>query len=191
MPITNEATAYSSNDVVNAIRKAETTAGRINGSVIERKVRRRLAPRSYAASSSETSICSSLGTRTRIVYGRLMTTCPMTTVKIDRGIPIVWNRSSKEIPKTTYGMTSGLRSSAETAALPLMRRRVSATDASTPSTTAPTLEIAAMTALVCSAPLRSALLRNWRYQWSVNPLSGNAGSSELLNEKINRITIGA
>jgi len=83
------------------IRKAETTAGRINGNVIERNVRRRLAPRSYAASSSETSICSSLGTSTRIVYGRLMTMCPMTTVRIERGIPTVWKRRSSEIPKTT------------------------------------------------------------------------------------------
>src|SRR6266576_899240 len=189
-PATNEATAYSSNEVVNAIRKADTTAGRINDSVIERNVRKRLAPRSYAASSSETSICSSLGTRTRIVYGRLMTMCPMTTVKIERGMPTVCKRSSKEIPKTTYGITRGLRSSAETAALPLTRRRVSATDASTPSTTAPTLEIAAMIALVSSAPLRSPLVRNWWYQWSVNPLSGKDGSSELLNEKISRITIG-
>ena len=47
-----------------------------------------------------------------------------------------------------------------------------------------------MIALVCSAALRSALVRNWRYQWSVNPLSGNDGSSELLNEKISRIAIG-
>ena len=175
---------------MNAIRKADTTAGRINGNVIERNVRSRLAPRSYAASSSETSICSSLGTRTRIVYGRLITMCPMTTVRIDRGTPIVWKRRSSEIPKTTYGITRGLRSNAETAARPLMRRRVSATEARTPSTTAPTLEIAAMIALVCSAALRSPLVRNWWYQWSVNPLSGNDGSSELLNEKISRIAIG-
>jgi len=47
-----------------------------------------------------------------------------------------------------------------------------------------------MIALVCSAPLRSALVRNWWYQWSVNPLSGNDGSSELLNEKISRSAIG-
>src|ERR1051325_8640789 len=44
-PTTNEATAYSSNEVVNAIRKAETTAGRMSGNVIERKGRRRVAPR--------------------------------------------------------------------------------------------------------------------------------------------------
>ena len=60
-----------------------------------------------------------------------------------------------------------------------------------PSRTAARLESAATIALVASAPLRSALARNWRYQWSVNPLSGNDGSAELLNEKISRITIGA
>ncbi len=48
-----------------------------------------------------------------------------------------------------------------------------------------------MIALVSSAPLRSELVTNSRYQWSVNPLSGNDGTSELLNEKIRRITIGA
>ena len=89
VPTTNDATAYSSNDVVNAIRNAETTAGRISGSVIERKVRSRLAPRSNAASSSETSIWSRRGTRTRIVYGKLMTMCPITTVSSERGTPSV------------------------------------------------------------------------------------------------------
>ena len=53
------------------------------------------------------------------------------------------------------------------------------------------LESAAMIALVSSAPLRSAFPANSRYQWKVNPLSGNAGTSALLNEKISRITIGA
>src|SRR5919204_3415671 len=190
-PTTNDATAYSSNDVVNAIRKAETTAGRISGNVIERKVRRRLAPRSNAASSSETSTWSSRGTRTRIVYGRLMTTCPITTVRIERGTPSWWKRRSSEIPKTTYGITSGLRRSAETAARPPKRRRVSAIEESTPSTTAPALESAAMIALVSRAPRRSEFVRNWWYQCRVNPLSGNVGTAESLNEKISRITIGA
>ena len=34
-------------------------------------------------------------------------------------------------------------------------------------------------------------MTNWRYQVSVNPLSGNDGSTELLKEKSNRIAIGA
>ncbi len=101
MPTTNDATAYSSNEVVNAIRKAETTAGRISGSVIDRNVRSRLAPRSNAASSSDTSICCSRGMSTRIVYGSVITMCPMTTVSIERGIPSVWKSSSSETPKTT------------------------------------------------------------------------------------------
>ena len=53
------------------------------------------------------------------------------------------------------------------------------------------LEIAATIALVSSAERRSALTRNWWYQCSVNPLSGNDGSCESLNENITRITIGA
>ena len=101
VPTTNEATAYSSNEVVNEIRNAETIAGRIKGSVIERNVRSREAPRSYAASSSETSICCSRGITTRIVYGMQITMWPITTVRIDRFIPSVWNRSSSEIPNTT------------------------------------------------------------------------------------------
>ena len=103
----------------------------------------------------------------------------------------MWNRRSKEIPKTTYGITRGLKSNAETRALPRKRRRVMAIDASTPSKTAPMLENSAMIALVSSAPLRSELTRNSWYQWRVNPLSGNVGTCELLNEKIRRITIGA
>ena len=83
---------------------------------------------------------------------------PITTVRIERGIPSVWKSRSSEIPNTTYGITSGLSSSAETGALPLKRRRTSAIEASMPSTTAPTLESAATIALVSSAPSG----RRWR-----------------------------
>ena len=71
------------------------------------------------------------------------------------------------------------------------RRRTSAIDESTPSSTAPMLVSAAMIALVPSAARRSPFARNSWYQWNVKPLSGNEGTAELLNEKISRITIGA
>ncbi len=190
-PTRNDATAYSSNDVVNAINSAETTAGRINGSVIERNVRKRLAPRSYAASASDTSICSSRGTSTRIVYGSVITMCPITTAGAPFGTPSVWKSSNSAIPKTRYGITSGLSKSAETSGLPRNAPRTSASDESTPRMTAPTLVAAAIAALLCSASRRSPLTRNSWYQCSVNPLSGNVGTAELLNEKISRITIGA
>jgi len=48
-----------------------------------------------------------------------------------------------------------------------------------------------MIALVSSAALISELPRNSRYQCSVNPESGKVGTADLLNEKINRIAIGA
>src|SRR6266576_713802 len=113
-----------------------------------------------------------------------MTMCPITTVSTERGTPIVWKNRSSEIQKTTYGITSGLRSSAETADLPRKRRRVSAIAASKPSTTAPVLDSAAMIPLVSSAALRSELTRNSWYQWRVKPESGNEGTAELLKEKI-------
>jgi len=69
--------------------------------VTERKVLHPLAPRSFAASSRETSIRSSRGTSTRIVYGRERTTCPIITVRIERGTERAWNRMSREIPNTT------------------------------------------------------------------------------------------
>ena len=90
-----------------------------------------------------------------------------------------------------YGITSGLRSSADTAAMPRNRRRVRASDARMPSVTAPMLERTATIALVRSAVWRSESWRNWRYQSSVKPLSGKVGRSESLNEKISRIRIGA
>src|SRR5262249_23051067 len=74
---------------------------------------------------------------------------------------------------------------------PRKRPRVSPMEASVPSTTATTLESAATIALVSSAPRRSAFVRNWWYQCSVNPLSGNDGSCESLNENTSRIRIGA
>src|SRR5262249_33722294 len=102
-----------------------------------------------------------------------------------------WKRSSNETPKTTYGITSGLSKSADTALLPRNRRRVSANDASTPRATAPVLDSAATIALVSSAPFRSEFERNSRYQFKVKPESGKLGTADLLNEKISRITIGA
>ena len=71
------------------------------------------------------------------------------------------------------------------------KRRTSASEASTPRQTAPTLETAATTALVFSAAWRSGFVANCRYHSSVNPQSGNVGSSESLNEKSRRIAIGA
>ena len=79
----------------------------------------------------------------------------------------------------------------ETAAFPRKRRRVSAIEDSTPSTTAPRLETAATIALFSSAPRSSEFVRNWWYQWSVKPESGNVGTAESLKEKISRMTIGA
>ena len=63
--------------------------------------------------------------------------------------------------------------------------------ASVPSATAPTLERAAIFALVPMALCRAEFVRNSWYQRRVNPLSGNDGSCELLNEKMIRMTIGA
>ena len=102
----------------------------------------------------------------------------MTIGRIERGTPSAWKRSRSEIPNTTYGMTSGLRRNAETAALPAKRRRASAIEASVPRTTAAALESAATIALVSSAPSTSGSVRNWWYQVSVNPLSGNVGNTE-------------
>jgi ABC-type nitrate/sulfonate/bicarbonate transport system ATPase subunit len=116
---------------------------------------------------------------------------PITTVMIERGIPSRWKSRSSEIPNTTYGITSGLRRSAEAAALPRKRRRTSAIEARIPSATAPTLETAAMIALVSSAPLSSALAMNSRHQCRVKSPRGNDGTSELLNEKMTRMRIGA
>ena len=53
------------------------------------------------------------------------------------------------------------------------------------------LGVLASIALVPSAPLRSGFVRNSWYQWNVKPESGNEGTAESLNEKINRIAIGA
>ena len=54
-----------------------------------------------------------------------------------------------------------------------------------------TLETAATIALVSSAACMSEFVRNWWYQWSVKPLSGNVGTDPLLKEKMTRIAIGA
>ena len=125
------------------------------------------------------------------MYGSVITMCPMTMVRNESETPTAWKSSSSEIPKTTYGITSGLSRSAETGLLPRKACRTSTIEARMPSATAPALDRAAIFALVARAFCRSEFVRNWWYQCSVNPLSGNDGSCELSNEKMSRITIGA
>src|SRR6476646_3929140 len=191
VPTRNEATAYSSKEVVNAIRNAETIAGRINGSVTHRKVRNGPAPRSWAASSSEASICWRRGRRTRIVYGRLITTWPTPTARREGETPSTWKSSNMEIPSTTKGITSGVSSRAVTSPFARKLRRAIAMEARIPSETATTLDRAATIALASRADRMLLLWMNSWYQWSVKPLSGNEGTTALLNEKTRRIAIGA
>jgi len=88
-------------------------------------------------------------------------------------------------------MTSGERSRADAAAFPKKRRLTRTTAAKTPRATAATLEPAATSALVRSAPISSWLASSSRYQRTVKPSRGNAGVVPLLNEKSSSNTIGA
>ena len=83
------------------------------------------------------------------MYGRLITMCPITTVRIERGIPAAWKSSSSEIPKTTYGITSGLEQQRRDGRLaPEAAARRARSRRARRAATAPMLEIAATIALV-------------------------------------------
>ena len=68
-----------SNDMRSATRPAPTRAGRRNGSVIVRRTRARLAPRSKAASSSERSNLRRRAAMISVEMVRMNDSCPSTT----------------------------------------------------------------------------------------------------------------
>ena len=104
----------------------------------------------------------------------------------------MWNSSSSEIPKTTYGMTSGLeqqRRDERLAAEAPPRERDRGEDAEHDGAEA--RQHRDQRARLAAPRADRAFVKNWWYQWSVKPLSGNVGTSELLNEKISSTAIGA
>ena len=75
--------------------------------------------------------------------------------------------------------------------LPRKRRRTSAIDASVPKHDRPDAGDRGDDRTRLERTDQVGIVTNWRYQVSVNPLSGNDGSTESLNEKSSRIAIGA
>ena len=125
------------------------------------------------------------------MYGRLITMWPAPTVRSEGETPSTWKSSNIAIPSTTKGITSGLSRRAVTSPFPRKPRRASATEARIPSETATTLDRAATIALASRADRMLPLWTNSWYQRSVKPLSGNEGTTALLNEKTRRMAIGA
>jgi hypothetical protein len=97
----------SSNESVKASRNPATIAGRISGSVIDTKVRVGLAPRSIAASSSARSKPTSRLCTTTVTKHMVKVACAATMVQKPRSMPKATNKSSKDKPRTTSGMTRG------------------------------------------------------------------------------------
>ena len=106
-PEVNEAITRSSSDRVKASIQPETTAGRMTGSVICKKVLTGVAPRSIAASSSERSKVTSRDCTTTATKHMVKVVWASVTVQKPRSKPMATNSSSSDRPVMTSGMTSG------------------------------------------------------------------------------------
>src|SRR6266404_5082991 len=111
-PATKLEMTRSSSDRVKDSSQLETIAGAMIGSVISRKARAGLAPRSMAASSSERSAAAKRDCTVMVTYAVQNVTCDSTMVVKPRcgqenSCSIDTNSSSCVIPVMISGMTSG------------------------------------------------------------------------------------
>src|SRR5690606_17921066 len=112
-PDRNEATTTSSSDSVNDSSHADASAGAISGSVMRKNTVSGVAPRSSAASSSERSrsrtrawIMTATKAMHSVTWPTQMVNMPFSAGQPNRPRSST-NMSSREIPNTTSGMTSG------------------------------------------------------------------------------------
>src|SRR6478735_9060239 len=194
-PATNCDTTTSSQDKVNASSQPERMAGRINGSVMRKNTLAGRAPRSSAASSSESSKVASRDCTTTVTEAIVKVTWAMMMVTMPRS-NCQWNRirnscsrdtnsSSMDRPVSTSGMTSGAVVRPCSSARPRKGPNLASTrPAIVPSTTAP---LAVMAAIRMDSQAACSTGRSWNsaaYQRSVGELAAShtVTSRELLKE---------
>ena len=195
-PATKLVMTRSSSDSVNASSQPESSAGKMIGSVMRKKTLCGRAPRSIAASSSESSICDRRDCTTIVTKAIVKVMCEITIVVMPRpaGQPIscssVTNSSSSESPVMTSGMTSGAVARPDSSVRPLNGpKRASAMPASVPSTTASVAESTAILMLSQAAPRICSLRNSAPYHLVENPPQ-TVTSLDSLNEYTISDTIG-
>src|ERR1700761_4021824 len=169
----NEAMANSSNEMVNAIRKLENSAGPSSGRVTNQNARRSEAPRSHAASPIDGSSVRRRGRMTSTLYGSEITMWPASTATREVAIPNWCNNTTSPTASTMYGTTSGMRISTTTSRRSASLRRARLTAAMTPSN-------------VAASPLTAAI-STLRPRAEVRSVSENAA----LNQRVEKLLIGS
>src|ERR1043166_10124210 len=106
-PVVKLAITRSSSESVNASIQAAATAGQISGNVIARNVRPGGQPRSIAASSRLRSNVTSRDCTTTATKHIVNVVCAIVTVQKPRSRLSATNKSSKDSPVITSGITSG------------------------------------------------------------------------------------
>jgi hypothetical protein len=166
------ATTTSSQDVMNAKIAPARTPGRMIGSVIRVNVRRGSAPRFAAASSRLRSIVRRLAETLTTTNGRASAVWASTS---PRSEPLIRHRTYSEnmpIAMITTGTIRGASTSPFTTVCPGNRPRMSASEASVPSTVARIAVRMATSALLTMAVDHWGSVSIRPYHWNEKPCGG-------------------
>lgn len=134
-PMMKKVTRNSSNDRAKVSIMTPIIEGLISGNVIYLNVCSVVAPRSFAASSTETSKPDSREFMTRTTKGIQNMQCPKITVKSDLLKSIAAKNDRSEMPRIMAGRVIGMRTEKDTKFLNLKLYLVSAKDAMVPMAT--------------------------------------------------------
>ncbi len=195
-PATKLAITRSSRESVKASSQPDSSAGKMIGSVTRKNTFAGRAPRSCAASSSDSSNCARRDCTTTVTnaIAKVMWAMMMVVMPRPCGHPTscssVTNSSSSDRPVITSGITSGAVAMPDSSVRPRNGpKRASAMPVSVPSTTAAVAAIAAILRLSSAAPTICLLASRAPYHLVENP-PHTVTSRDSLNEKTTSETMG-
>jgi hypothetical protein len=134
-PMTKKVTRNSSNDKANVSIMTPIIEGLMSGKVTYLNVCSVVAPKSFAASSTEISNPDNREFMIKTAKGMQKMQCPKITVKRDLLKSMAAKNDNSEIPRIIAGRVIGMRTEKDTTFLNRKSYRVKANDARVPMTT--------------------------------------------------------
>jgi len=181
-PIMKKVTRNSSKDNANVSIITPIIEGRIIGNVTYLNVCNVVAPRSFAASSTETSKPDSREFITKTAKGMQNMQCPKITVKRDLLKSMAAKNDKREIPRIMAGSVIGMRTEKDMMFLNLKLYRVRANDARVPMITEIVETASATYRLYLSESKKLLSCTTSLYHLVVNPSRGNLSDDVRLKE---------
>ncbi len=182
LPTMKKVTRNSSKERANVSIMIPIIEGLMSGNVTYLNVCIVVAPRSFAASSTEISNPDSREFMIRTAKGMQKMQCPKITVKSDLLKSMAAKNDRSEMPRMMAGSVIGMRTEKETMFLNLKLYLVSANDARVPMTTEIADTPSATYTLFLSDAINLLSFTTSLYHLPVNPSKGNLSDDVGLNE---------